>query len=363
MNRPLLSAAACGCIALCAATAQAHHSITANFDTSREVEIRGAVVDFNYVSPHASMVIDGIGYVDGKALSTAAERWEIESSAVKGLAARGIKADTFKPGDQIVVRGAPHRNASLRRANSSNFVAVNGSAPAAPSAAAAAAPATVTVPQATGARRTEGRWIPPYQREGTTSVLALNAAGQSAWAAYVQANSPANTCEPMSIPDVMNAPSYMFDVRFGDGVVVLRNEAYDVQRTVPLGERYAPTNPNGIWGSARARIEGNALVVESKDYPASKWGLGAATQILGGGADVPSSPQKTVVERISTSDNGLELYYDYTVFDPAYMTKEHSARVVLRRAPDAAQMVPYDCNPDSARQFSRAPGQSLRSPN
>jgi hypothetical protein len=161
----------------------------------------------------------------------------------------------------------------------------------------------------------------------------------------------------------MNAPSYMFEVHFGDGVVVLRNEAYDIERTIPVGDAYAKTNPNGMWGSARARIEGDALVVESKDYPASKWGLAAATQILGGGADVPSSPRKTVVERIATSADGLSLNYDYTVFDPAYMTKEHSARVVLRRAADDAQMTPYDCNKDSARQFSRAPGQSLLTPN
>lgn len=360
MNRSYRRAAAAGCLAVVAGAAHAHHSITANFDTSREVEIRGTVVDFNYVSPHASMVIDGIGYENGTALSTAAQRWEIESSAVKGLAARGIKADTFKPGDAIVVRGAPHRNASLQRANSSNFVAAG--AAAAP-ATQAAASTTVTVPKVTGVRLVEGRWIPPFQREGTRSVLPLNAAGLAAWEAYVQADSPANTCESMSFPDIMNAPSYMFDVRFGDGVVVLRNEAYDVVRTVPIGDRYTATNPNGVWGSARARLEGNTLVIESKDYPASKWGLGAATQILGGGADVPSSPQKIVTERISTSDDGLQLYYDYTVFDPTYMTREHQARVVLRRAPDSAEMVPYDCNRDSARQFSRAPGQSLLTPN
>jgi hypothetical protein len=347
---------------LLTATTHAHHSVTANFDTSREIEIRGTVVDFNYVSPHASMVIDGIGYENGKAMNATPERWEIESSAVKGLASRGIKADTFKPGDQIVAVGAPHRNATLRRANSSNFMAANGAAPA-PAGAQQASAARVTVPQVAGVKRLEGRWVPPYQREGTRSTLPLNAAGQAAWDAYVQANSPANTCEPMSIPDIMNAPSYMFEVHFGDGVVVLLNEAYDIERTVPVGNAYAKTNPNGVWGSARARIEGDTLVVESKDYPASKWGLAAATQILGGGADVPSSPQKTVVERISASADGLSLNYDYTVFDPAYMTKEHSARVVLRRAADDAQMTPYDCNQDSARQFSRAPGQSLLTPN
>jgi hypothetical protein len=306
------------------------------------------------------MVIDGIGYENGKPLNAAPERWEIESSAVKGLAARGIKADTIKPGDQIMVRGAPHRNAALHRANSANFMTADGKPLSSATQAAAAA---VVVPQGTGVKRLEGRWIPPFQQEGKQSILPLNAAGLAAWNAYVQADSPANTCEPMSFPDIMNAPSYMLEVQFGDGVVVLRNEAYDVVRTVPLGEQFAKTHPSGVWGSARARIDGETLVIESKDYPASKWGLGAATQVLGAGADVPSSTQKTVVERISTTADGLTLNYDYTVFDPAYMTKEFSGHVPLRRAPASAQMTPYNCNKDSARQFSRAPGQSLLTPN
>lgn len=357
MNRRYLSAF--GCVALGAATAQAHHSISANFDSSREVEIRGTVVDFNYVSPHASLVIEGIGYENGKVLSATDERWEIESSAVKGLAARGIKADTFKPGDRIVVRGVPHRNANLRRANSSNFRAADGSAFASTSPTNSGPVA----PSVTGVRRVEGRWIPPFATPSARSALPLNAAGVAAWESYVQTASPANTCEPMSIPDVMNAPSYLFDIRIRDDAVVTRNEAYDVLRTIPLGEGFAPADADGRFGNVRGRIEGDTVVIESKDYPASKWGLGAATQVLGGGADVPSSPQKKVVETISASPDGLQLYYDYVVSDPAYMTGEYRARIVLRRAADDAPMVPYDCNTDSARQFSRAPGESLLTPN
>ncbi|MGD8341342.1 MAG: DUF6152 family protein, partial [Gammaproteobacteria bacterium] len=219
--------------------ASAHHSITANFDQRREVEIHGTVVDFNYVSPHASMVIDGIAYEDGEPLSDAAERWEIESSAVKGLAARGIMADTFQPGDQIIVRGSPHRNASLKRANSSTFLAADGSALdlSRPSAA-----DVVAAPAVAGARRVEGRWTPPFQPAGETSALPLNDAGLQAWRDYEQAQSPANTCEPMSIPVVMNAPSYFVDIRFQEDHVVIYNEAYDVSRSVPLGDEFAPAD-------------------------------------------------------------------------------------------------------------------------
>jgi len=343
--------------ALVSGFASAHHSITANFDQDREIEIRGEVVDFNYVSPHASMVIDGIAYEDGEALSGATERWEIESSAVKGLAGRGITGDTFQPGDRIMVRGSPHRNSDLHRANSSNFLAIDGSA----LDFTAPLRSEVVVPQVAGARRAEGRWTPPFQRPSNRSALPLNDAGNQAWLNYDQAQSPANTCEPMSVPVVMNAPSYYLDIRFGDGQVVIFNEAYDIDRTVVFGNDYAPADPNGQWGDVRGRIDGDALVVESRNYPPSKWGLGAATQINGGGADVPSSAQKQMTESFSTSEDGLELYYDYVLTDPMYLTGPHTARVVLRRVADDALMVSYDCNVDSARQFSRAPGESVLS--
>jgi hypothetical protein len=338
--------------------AMSHHSITANFDQSREVDIVGTVVAFNYVSPHASLVIDGIAYEDGEPLSDEAERWEIESSAVKGLAGRGIMADTFQPGDEILVRGAPHRR-GLLRANSSDFRQPDGtpldlSAPSRPT--------DVQAPEVAGARRVEGRWSPPFQPAGETSALPLNEAGLEAWENYVQTESPANTCEPMSIPVVMNAPSYFVDIRFEDDQVRIYNEAYDVDRTVAFGDEFSPADPDGQWGNVRGHIDGDNLVVESKDFPPSKWGLGAATQINGGGADVPSSERKTITERFSTSEDGLELYYDYVLYDPEYMSREHTARIVMRRAPDDAPMYRYDCDVDSARQFSRAPGESVLSP-
>ena len=336
--------------------ASAHHSITANFDTRREIDIRGTVVAFNYVSPHASMVIDGIAYENGEPLNDGVARWEVESSAVKGLAARGIMADTFKPGDEIIVRGAPHRNARLYRANSSTFLAPDGSALdlSGPSQSGA-----VEAPAVAGARRVEGRWTPPFQRPAEMSALPLNEAGLEAWRNYDQELSPANTCEPMSVPVVMNAPSYFVDIRFQGDHVVIHNEAYDVDRRVPLGNEFAPADPNGQWGNVRGRIEGGQLIVESRDYPPSRWGLGAATQINGGGADVPSSAEKRLTERFSTSEDGLELRYEYDLFDPVYMSRVHTARIVMRRVADDSPMYAYDCNVESARQFSRGEGESV----
>lgn len=343
-------------LACLAGAAHAHHSISANFDTSRQIEIRGEVVSFQFRSPHSSMVVDGIVYVDGVPQGDTPERWEIESSAAAGLRSQGIDRDTFQPGDAVVVVGAPHRNPALHRSNSSNFskpgVALT---PPPPVVAGAAA-----VPEeATGVQRVQGRWRPPFQPPGTASALPLNEAGLAAWRAYDQKLSPANTCEPMNIPVVFNAPSYLVDIRFSDRQVVVRNQAYDVVRTVPLDGTSAPVDPQGHWGTAGARIEGETLVIDSRDFRPSRWGLGAATQINGGGADVPNSDRKTISERFSVSEDGQTLFYEYTLFDPVYMRQPHEARVALARVADDAPMHPYDCDVESAAMFSRGADERL----
>jgi hypothetical protein len=358
MASRLLRGTCLAALAGIAGAASAHHSVSANFDSDRRIEIHGTVLDFKLRSPHSSLVLRGIAYENGSALDQAPQNWEIESAALKGLAGRGIKADSIKPGDSIVVVGAPSRR-GLHRANSSQFLTADGKPIGGESAAATRDAQQLVPPNAQGVERIAGRWRPPYQPEGKTSALPLNDAGLAAWRAYDQKLSPANTCEPMSIPVVFNAPSYFVDIRFGDGKVVVRNEAYDVNRTVPLGDAYQPADPKSQWGRVRGRIDGDTLVVESRDYPPSAWGLGAATQVNGGGADVPSSKQKTVTERFSVSDDALTLTYEYTLFDPVYMRMPYTARVKLARVPDSAPMVPYNCNVSSASMFSRDAGDSL----
>lgn len=340
--------------------AAAHHSITANFDTAKQVEIRGTVVDFRLRSPHSSMVIDGIGYVDGNAMSSEPERWEIESSALPGLRQRGIEADTFRPGDAIIVVGAPSRNPDLRRANSSNFTKADGESFARPIAEFASMREGAQPPQgATGAYVVEGRWTPPFQPNGPRSALPLNEAGLTAWETYDQTQSPANTCEKMSVPVIFNAPAYFVDIRFEGGNAVVRNQAYDIVRTVPLDGSRAPADPDGQFGMVAGRIEGDALVIDSDSFPPSRWGLGAATQVNGGGADVPSSAEKTLTERFSTSADGLTLVYQYTLFDPVYMAQPYSATIEMPRVRDDVPMYSYQCDIDAASMFSRAAGETL----
>lgn len=345
-----------GLLALCTAgAAPAHHSVTGSFDPTRSIQVTGEVIEWRFRNPHALLVVEGIAVIDGRA-DSAAQRWEIETSAAASMRAMGIDETTFAPGVRLKVTGMPHRGSGVHRinafANRGSFLAEDGT-PFGRGAFIEGPTAAAVAPDGVGVQRLEGHWRPPFQQNGRTTPLALTDAGRQAWNAYDQKRSPANTCEPMSIPDIYNAPSYVVTIEIGDDEAVVRNQAYKVTRTIPLQGNAARADPAGRFGTVRGRIENDALVIESRDYPPSAWGLGAATQIMGAGADVPSSEQKTVVERFSASADGLTLVYSYTVTDPVYLREPFTHRVEMARLPNDAVFYPYDCDVESASQFSR----------
>jgi hypothetical protein len=357
MNACLGAVSAACAVALAASPpTQAHHSVAANFDMARRIEVTGEVVEWRFRNPHSFLVVEGTAVIDGVASDAGVQRWEIESSASASMRAMGIDETTFFPGLKVTVSGAPHRNSSLHRinafANRGAFLGETGD-PIGDGAFIEGPAVAAAAPSGVGAARLAGLWRPPFQPNGPTTPLALTEAGRAAWEAYDQKLSPANSCEVMSIPDLFNAPSYVVTLEIGQDRAVVSNQAYNVVRAVPLDGTEAAADPAGVLGVVSGRIEGEGLVIESRGYPPSLWGLGAATQIMGAGADVPSSAEKTVVERFSVSEDGVTLIYEYTVDDPVYLSEPFSHRVEMARLPDDTVFYPYDCDVESASQFSR----------
>jgi hypothetical protein len=360
---------------LLGAGAEAHHSF-AVFDQSKTVEIRGVIVEFNFRNPHSSFVIDGVAFLDGVPLGTAVERWEIESDTTAALSTKGVGPDTFKPGEMITLRAAPSRQEGLRFGHATSLTSADGkefrfgfggtsrafspsvreafgtaAGEAAASSVPAAPPASVS-----GYEGIAGRWQQPVTPSGTDSALPLNARGRAARSRFDPKRSPANTCEPMSFPDVFDAPFFLIDIEMTAGEVVIRHEIYDIVRRVPLDGTWADADPDGWFGKVRGSVEGATLVIESRDYPESGWGLGIATHVLGGGADVPSSAEKTLTERYSVSEDGQTLVIEYTLSDPVYLSADYSSRLELTRVPDGTEMYPYECDLESASMWSRTVG-------
>lgn len=333
----------------------AHHSFNLNFDMTREIELRGTVLDFRLRSPHSSLVIEGRQYVDGTAVG-AIERWEVESFAYAGLRAMGIQPDTFKPGDALTLIANPNREDGFRFVNSSTFITPQ----RAYTRADMRQPERVTtdaLAAGSGVARLAGRWQSPGAF-GNGSPLPLNARGKAAQAAFDPRRSPANTCEPMNFPDIFLAP-YPAELRIEDNTLVVYNAPWEVERRIPLDGRPLRPRVDGLFGVVRGSIEDDSIVLHSGGFIPSAWGLGSATQQLGGGADIPSSVQKQLTERFSVSADGLTLVYEYTLSDPIHLSAPYSGRLELYRIADDTPIDPYDCEIESSAMFSRTAGDAV----
>lgn len=83
--------------------AYAHHSYAATYDTTKEVKIEGTLVQFELRNPHAFVT------VKAKDKDGAMQRWSVEWSSVSQLDNDGIKKESLKVGDDIVIVGNPSR--------------------------------------------------------------------------------------------------------------------------------------------------------------------------------------------------------------------------------------------------------------
>lgn len=352
---------------LFASTSEGHHSF-AVFDADTEIEIRGVVVDFKLRNPHSSIVLDGLVFVDGVRQGTGVERWEIEADASAPMRTSGIDEQTFQVGDPITVLANPNKQQGFRFARARSLTAKDGEefllgfrgsdrvySPTLQRMLGREQRLTDVAVEGIGINRIAGRWQQPLSGRSAGSVLPLNATGIRARDDYEPSRSPANTCEPINMPELLHAPFFLVDIEISENRAIFKHELYDVLRSIPL-DGQAAADPEGLFGIASGRIDDNALVVESHDYPPSGWGLGIATQPLGGGADVPSSSQKSVVERYTLSSNGQTLIVDYRVEDPTYLERPYDGHLELTRVPDSTAIYPYRCDPESAAMWSRSAG-------
>ncbi len=91
-------------VAASAAALAAHHSLTAVYDSTKQVTVTGSVREFHFVNPHPWVGID-VTTAPGQV-----EPWRLELDNRFELVDVGMKADTLKPGDAVVARGSAGRN-------------------------------------------------------------------------------------------------------------------------------------------------------------------------------------------------------------------------------------------------------------
>jgi hypothetical protein len=94
----------------------AHHSFSAEFDNTKQVEKRGYVTKVEWTNPHVWFYINVQDSVSGKQT-----RWGFEMGPPHGLQARGWSRDTMKIGDEVIVNGSLAKDGS-NRANARSVV-------------------------------------------------------------------------------------------------------------------------------------------------------------------------------------------------------------------------------------------------
>jgi hypothetical protein len=102
-----------------AAPLLAHHSFAAEFDSKKPVELKGTLVELEWVNPHAWIhmeVTDASGKVT---------KWDCELGSPNLLMRNGWRRDTLKKGDMIVVSGSQAKDGS-NMANARSVTSIDG---------------------------------------------------------------------------------------------------------------------------------------------------------------------------------------------------------------------------------------------
>jgi hypothetical protein len=87
-------------------TGQAHHSISSVYDSGRQVTIDGTISQFQLINPHPILI------VDVKDRAGLVQQWRGEMDNRSELVEIGVTANTFAPGDRVVVKGSLARTQS-----------------------------------------------------------------------------------------------------------------------------------------------------------------------------------------------------------------------------------------------------------
>jgi hypothetical protein len=92
-----------------AVLAFAHHSLAATYQADKEVTLDGKIAEILLRNPHSFLQIDA---PDEKGVM---QRWSLEWRASGQLGQQGIKRDTLKIGDEVVITMNPSRTTADHR--------------------------------------------------------------------------------------------------------------------------------------------------------------------------------------------------------------------------------------------------------
>ena len=104
--RTLPIAAVAAALFLAAIPARAHHSFSAEYDSSKQVTLHGKFIKMDWVNPHSWIHMEVVDDATSKT-----EVWDVETGPPNTLYRNGWRKDAIKPGEEIIVNGTLAKNA------------------------------------------------------------------------------------------------------------------------------------------------------------------------------------------------------------------------------------------------------------
>jgi len=109
MRAKLINLVASGGVLMAAAlSATAHHSFSAEFDSSKAVKLDGEVVKMEWVNPHSWL------HIDVKKPDGTVEHWKVEGGSPAVMLRRGWTRDSLPAGTKVKVEGFQAKDGSFR---------------------------------------------------------------------------------------------------------------------------------------------------------------------------------------------------------------------------------------------------------
>ena len=91
---------------LAASAAYAHHSFARDYAEEKQISLEGDIISFEYRSPHAWV------YFNAPDTTGVVRRFGAEWANPRRLEQQGVGASDLRPGDHVIVSGAPSRSAT-----------------------------------------------------------------------------------------------------------------------------------------------------------------------------------------------------------------------------------------------------------
>ena len=108
MQKTLKTIATAGVLIAASLPLSAHHSFSAEFDSTKQVTLDGQVVMMEWVNPHSWL------HIDVKKADGSTERWKIEGGSPSVLMRLGWNRNSLPAGTRVTVVGFQAKDGSLR---------------------------------------------------------------------------------------------------------------------------------------------------------------------------------------------------------------------------------------------------------